>query len=103
MLKGVDDIDSRVPVDEISLKFHNFVVDSLSQTAHIISKNEGLKTVALSGGCFQNVYLLESLAEKLRSSGFEVLTHSLIPPNDGGISLGQVVIGNNLVKRGGGP
>jgi hydrogenase maturation protein HypF len=46
--------------------------------------------VALSGGCFQNALLVESAAEQLKSAGFRVYCHEKIPPNDGGLSLGQL-------------
>jgi hydrogenase maturation protein HypF len=52
----------------------------------------GLGTAALSGGVFQNVLLLERTVAGLEQAGFRVLTHSRVPPNDGGISLGQVAI-----------
>jgi hydrogenase maturation protein HypF len=48
--------------------------------------------VALSGGVFQNVLLLDRLVPALQGTGFRVLTHSRVPPNDGGISLGQVAV-----------
>jgi hydrogenase maturation protein HypF len=51
----------------------------------------GRNTVALSGGCYQNTLLLRLTVEGLRAQGFAVLTHSLVPPNDGGIALGQAV------------
>jgi hydrogenase maturation protein HypF len=52
----------------------------------------GLNEVALSGGVFQNVTLLERTLPLLREAGFTVHTHRLVPPNDGGLSLGQAVI-----------
>ena len=48
--------------------------------------------VALTGGCFQNRLLTERAAERLERAGFEVLLHRLVPPNDGGISLGQIAV-----------
>jgi hydrogenase maturation protein HypF len=50
--------------------------------------------VALSGGCFQNIYLLGRAIDALERDGFEVLIHHLVPANDGGIALGQAVIAN---------
>jgi len=52
----------------------------------------GRGTVALSGGVFQNLLLLGQVADRLEESGFRVLTHARVPPNDGGISLGQAAV-----------
>lgn len=52
----------------------------------------GANAVALTGGCYQNQLLLELSVKGLRARGFDVLTHSLVPPNDGGIALGQAVV-----------
>jgi hydrogenase maturation protein HypF len=60
----------------------------------MISRETGLKQVALSGGVFQNRLLLRLTVEHLERAGFKVLTHHLVPSNDGGISLGQAVIAN---------
>jgi len=49
-------------------------------------------TVALSGGCFQNAVLLEQTERRLREAGFTVLSHSMVPANDGGLALGQAAI-----------
>jgi hydrogenase maturation protein HypF len=57
-----------------------------------IREGHGLATVALSGGCFQNRLLLQLAAIALQNDGFRVLTHSRVPPNDGGIALGQVAV-----------
>ena len=51
----------------------------------------GLRTAALSGGVFQNRLLLDLVRSELEEAGFRVLIHSLLPPNDGGIALGQAV------------
>jgi hydrogenase maturation protein HypF len=51
-----------------------------------------VNVVALTGGCYQNLLLLELTVRMLEPQGFTVLTHSLVPPNDGGIALGQAVI-----------
>jgi hydrogenase maturation protein HypF len=59
-----------------------------------IGHETGLRQVALSGGVFQNITLLGLTVSRLRDAGFTVYTHSLVPPNDGGIALGQAVIAN---------
>jgi hydrogenase maturation protein HypF len=56
--------------------------------------------VALSGGCFQNRLLTERTAQRLEAAGFEVLLHRQVPPNDGGISLGQVAVAAAWLERG---
>jgi hydrogenase maturation protein HypF len=53
--------------------------------------------VCLSGGTFQNVYLLSRTVQLLREEGFEVYTHAAVPPNDGGLSLGQAAIASRLL------
>ena len=59
-----------------------------------LSRETGIRKVALSGGVFQNRLLLRLVATALEEAGFEVLTHSEVPANDGGISLGQAVVAN---------
>jgi hydrogenase maturation protein HypF len=56
---------------------------------------DGTQTIALSGGVFQNVLLLELSLKGLRDKGFNVITHRRVPPNDGGIALGQLMVGNS--------
>ena len=53
----------------------------------------GVNVAALSGGCFQNMLLVKLCRERLEAAGFTCLTHSLVPPNDGGIALGQAYAG----------
>ena len=71
-----------------SARFHNALVDGIAAVA----RHAGSPRVALSGGCFQNRFLVERTRERLAADGFEVLTHRLIPPNDGGIALGQAMV-----------
>jgi hydrogenase maturation protein HypF len=82
--------DSRggVPIPEISARFHNALVSWIAEVALKV----GLKQVVLSGGVFQNGYLTERAAAVLESRGFRVYTHRQVPPNDGGIALGQAVM-----------
>ena len=61
--------------------------------AVLLAAQEGVDTLALSGGVMQNRTLFEGLVGSLRQAGLNVLTHRLVPANDGGISLGQAVIG----------
>ncbi len=64
-----------------------------------ISKDTGLRTVALGGGCFQNRLPLSKTVTGLHEAGFEVLVPREVPCNDGGISLGQAVIANFAMER----
>jgi hydrogenase maturation protein HypF len=88
----VDDLDAGVSVGVVAARFHNGVVDVLARACAAGREETGLGTVALSGGVFQNVVLLRRLAARLRADGFEVLTHHRVPPNDAGISFGQVAV-----------
>jgi len=77
-----------VTVSRIAAKFHNALVNWIVEVA----QTSGLKQIVLSGGVFQNRYLTERTAAVLESKGFVVYTHCQVPPNDGGIALGQVVM-----------
>ncbi len=77
----------------IAARFHNAVSALILTLSRRLREQHGLNTVALSGGVFQNVTLLARTAQRLRADGFEVLVHRLVPPNDGGLALGQAVIG----------
>jgi hydrogenase maturation protein HypF len=80
------------PREVISARFHNGVADAVVATCVRLRERTGLGTVALSGGVFQNLTLLGRTVDGLEHRGLRVLTHSRIPPNDGGVSLGQVAV-----------
>ena len=92
----LDDLHAEVPAGGIAARFHKGLAGALFEmTASILSEMEAetpITTIALSGGCFQNSLLLESLLELLESEGLRCLTHSRLPSNDGGLALGQGVI-----------
>ena len=88
------DVLQGVPVAQIAVGFHQTVVDLIVELSLRVRQEEKLTTVALSGGVFQNVLLLRLAVTRLRDAGFQVLTHRLTPPNDGGLALGQVMIAN---------
>ncbi len=77
-----------VPPDRMAARFHNALVSWILKVA----ERAGARTVVLSGGVFQNGYLVERAAAALEARGFRVATHQRVPANDGGISLGQAVI-----------
>ena len=96
----VSDIREGVNNAVIASRFHNTMAAVVSQMCGRIRQMDGLNRVCLSGGTFQNIYLLERSVTKLRANGFEVFLHSEVPPNDGGIALGQAVIASEVLKRG---
>jgi hydrogenase maturation protein HypF len=86
------DLLAGVPPEVIGARFHQGVADMIGQACLVLRDVSGLRTVALSGGVFQNLLLLGNVTDLLEDTGFRVLTHSRVPPNDGGISLGQAVV-----------
>jgi hydrogenase maturation protein HypF len=83
----LEELALEATVNEIAAKFHNTLVEAIVQVAH----DCGLEKVILSGGCFQNRRLSERAVLRLRREGFHPYWHQRIPPNDGGIALGQVM------------
>jgi len=88
----VDDLQGGTSVATVSARFHNTLACLVAETCLLVRADTGLARVVLSGGVFQNRILTEQCVALLRRGGFEVLTHSLVPPNDGGLALGQAVI-----------
>lgn len=82
---------------EISRRFHQTLIEMYTETCGLARKESGIKTVALSGGVFQNRLLFEGLLAMLNKSGFKVLVHRHVPTNDGGIALGQAMIGRQYL------
>lgn len=80
---AVEDIRDGVPPEIISAKFHLAVADLIAKVSRGIREDRKLNRVALSGGVFQNVFLLRATVKLSRSDGFEVLTHSRVPASDG--------------------
>jgi hydrogenase maturation protein HypF len=88
----VYDLNNRNPVGLIAAKFHNTIIMVTEKIIHKINLDTGLKKVVLSGGTFQNRYLLKNLEAKLNNAGYQIYTQNRIPANDGGIALGQLAI-----------
>ena len=78
---------------KLAYLFHQSVIDMTVKQCKYIYEKTGIQSVALSGGVFQNQILLNGVTEKLKNEQFKVYRNQLVPPNDGGISLGQVFIG----------
>jgi hydrogenase maturation protein HypF len=83
----IAEVKRGVPAGPISARFHNTLAEIIVEAA----RRTGQERVVLSGGCFQNRYLTERAVARLQSEGFRPYWHQRIPPNDGGIALGQVV------------
>lgn len=90
------DIEDGAPVGYMAAAFHNALIEALIDVAERI----GEPRVVLTGGCFQNRYLTERAVSRLRHAGFEPVWHQHVPPNDGGLALGQAVWAARLVKAG---
>jgi hydrogenase maturation protein HypF len=88
----VDDLIRGVEHSLIAAKFHNTIISAIFESSNIIRKKERINKVVLSGGVFQNKYLLEGATELLKENKFEVYTHAYVPANDGGIALGQLAV-----------
>ena len=88
----IEDIQHRTDIRKIATKFHNTIISVIFECLKDIRDQEGIHKVVLSGGVFQNRYLLTGVESILGSNGFKVYSHSAIPSNDGGIALGQLVI-----------
>jgi hydrogenase maturation protein HypF len=86
------------PQSSISAKFHNTLAEAIIETCRRIRGETKLARVCLSGGTFQNTRLLGLAVAGLRRSGFEVFLHAKVPPNDGGIALGQAAVAAELMR-----
>jgi hydrogenase maturation protein HypF len=95
----VQDIALNKPVGYISACFHNTLCAAIVEVCQRIRRREKLTRVCLSGGVFQNMYLLKRAVKDLDKDGFQVFLHALVPPNDGGISLGQAAIANEILSQ----
>ena len=76
----------------LAYMFHDALAAMAARACIEASRQTGIRTAALSGGCYQNTLLLELTQKRLEEAGLQVLIHRLVPPNDGGIALGQAVV-----------
>ena len=88
----VEDLQRGVPIPQIAGRFHRSVAELLAAACLRAREETGLSVVALSGGVFQNRLLLEYLVDRLGELSFQVYLNRRVPPNDGGLSLGQLAI-----------
>jgi len=101
MIRGVvGDLARGVAVPIIAARFHATVVATIVDVGRRVRDRTGLRRVVLGGGVFQNVVLLRDARRALAGAGFTVFSHHVVPPNDGGIALGQAVVAARLLASG---
>jgi hydrogenase maturation protein HypF len=88
----LDDIKQHISSSEIAAKFHQSLAIAMVTTVKKIRQEHEFKQIVLTGGVFQNQILLKQVKMRLEKLEINVLTHSILPTNDGGLSLGQSVI-----------
>ena len=88
----VDDLLAGTDLTIIASKFHNTIISVIFEASKNIRMKDGINKVVLSGGVFQNKYLMEGTISLLKENNFEVFTHHVVPTNDGGIALGQLAV-----------
>ena len=88
----VEDIRSGVDQSLLSARFHNTILEAALSAVRDARHATGLTDAALSGGVFQNRYLLQEMITRLTADHFSVFAHARVPANDGGIALGQLVV-----------
>ena len=94
----VEDLRRGTPAPVIAARFHTALADAVLAICDRLRAAHGLATVALSGGVFQNALLLCRCLDRLEGAGFTVLTHRQVPPNDGGLSLGQAAVAAAVLR-----
>ena len=95
----LNDINNYISSSVISAKFHNTIVNATVEMVCLISKRQGIEKVVLSGGVFQNEYLLKHLTQQLKNRQIDVYYNQQIPINDSGISIGQLAIADALCEE----
>jgi hydrogenase maturation protein HypF len=95
ILAILEDVRDSISLARISKKFHN----TLGEVIVAVARRAGERRVVLTGGCFQNKALLERAVRRLEESGFRPYWHQRVPPNDGGIALGQIFAASRLLKQ----
>jgi len=96
----VADVKRGVSKPIVAGRFHRTMARIIVEAAHRARVRHGVAVVALSGGCFQNRILTEVAKQLLEADGFEVLIHRRVPPNDGGVALGQAAVaGRRWLER----
>jgi len=95
----IADAENGVPKEVVTKRFHDTIVKLIVDAVNKARAKTGITTVVLSGGTWQNRYLLSTTSEILKKEGYKVLYHSKVPSNDGGIALGQAIIAYQRWKK----
>ncbi len=98
ILGVLSDMEKKIPISVIAAKFHNTIGNATVDLVDKISKRYDIKQVVLSGGVFENNYLLLYISKKLKKRDFVVYYNQQIPTNDGGISVGQLAIADAIER-----
>ncbi len=93
ILDKLDGVSSKI----MASKFQNTIVNLSVSMCTYLRRDTGINEVALSGGVFQNSYLLKKISQNLKKEGFRVYTHTHLPSNDSGLAIGQIIIANTIV------
>jgi hydrogenase maturation protein HypF len=93
------DLRRRASAADMSARFHSTLAEAIADGCRHLRATHDLHVVALSGGCFQNRRLTERVGALLATDGFEVLLHRRVPPNDGGVALGQAAVAHSRLQR----
>jgi hydrogenase maturation protein HypF len=96
----VDDMEQSLPLDVISRQFHNTVVQAIVDVCQSIRRESGVNRVVLSGGVMVNTVLSSQIDRQLGGLGFEIYMHRRVPPNDGGLCLGQLAVAAHAISMG---
>jgi hydrogenase maturation protein HypF len=94
----VHDLLAGAAVSSISARFHNTLVATTAHVVRAAARIHGVLPIVLTGGCFQNARLAESLASALASCS-TVYLHARVPPGDGGLALGQAVVAGAIARQ----
>jgi hydrogenase maturation protein HypF len=94
----IQDYRRGIAKEIISARFHNTIAQTCLFAAQEIQKFTNINVVALSGGVWQNLTLLTKSLHLLKSHGFKPLIHRKIPTNDGGISIGQILVASTIIN-----
>src|SRR5262249_46562457 len=94
-----NDVRQQVDMPRIARRFHETVAQIIQATCERLCETTGINAVALTGGVFMNALLTELTTNRLKALGFRVYRHRQVPPNDGGLSLGQAAIAAAYLQR----